>query len=128
MLVALENQCLTEREQEIMDEVNRDLYPHAIDTIVNRVTFDNAHTRTETAQTIIKALLVIGPITHALEHFLSGIGKVLRQRRTTSCRKQRNCSLYVVQGLRGVNSQKISYLDSGIHRRDIRRVSSRTVA
>lgn len=76
VLVALENQCLTEREQEIMDEVNRDLYPHAIDTIVNRVTFDNAHTRTETAQTIIKALLVIGPITHALEHFLSGIGKV----------------------------------------------------
>lgn len=76
VLVALENQPLTEREQEIMREVNEELYPYAIDVIVNRVTFDNAHTRTEAAQTIIKALLVVGPIAHALENVLSGIGKV----------------------------------------------------
>jgi hypothetical protein len=76
VLVALENQCLTEREQEVMRDVNQDLYPLAIDVIVNRVTFDNAHTRTEVAQTIIKALLFVGPIAHVLEHVLSGIGKV----------------------------------------------------
>ncbi|MBU0540749.1 hypothetical protein KKF59_00350 [Patescibacteria group bacterium] len=76
VLVSLNNQCLTEREQELMREVNTDLYPFAIDSIINQVTFDNAHTRTETAQTIIKALLIIGPIAHALEHVLSGIGKV----------------------------------------------------
>ncbi len=76
ILVSLQNQCLTEREQALMREVNEDLYPHAIDVILNRVTFDNAHTRTEIAQSIIKALLVIGPVTHALEHFVSGVGKV----------------------------------------------------
>ncbi len=59
-----------------MREINEDLYPHAIEVIVNRVIFDNAHTRTHVAQSIIKALIVIGPITHALEHVLSGIGKV----------------------------------------------------
>lgn len=76
VLVALENQCLTEAEQKMMEEVNQDLYPYAIDVIVNRVTFDNAHTRTEAAQSIIKALIIVGPIAHALEHVLSGIGKV----------------------------------------------------
>ncbi|MEO5928087.1 MAG: hypothetical protein ABIO72_05185 [Patescibacteria group bacterium] len=76
ILVALENQCFTEAEQRLMEEVNRDLYPYSIDVIVNRVTFDNAHTRTEAAQSIIKALIIVGPIAHVLEHFLSGIGKV----------------------------------------------------
>lgn len=76
VLVALENQCLTEREQQLMREVNEDLYPHAIDVILNRVTFDNAHTRTEVAQSIIKALLIVGPVAHVLEQILSGIGKV----------------------------------------------------
>jgi len=76
ILIPLENQCLTETEQRLMQEVNEDLYPHAVDVIVNRVTFDNAHTRTEVAQSIIKALLVVGPIAHALEYVLSGIGKV----------------------------------------------------
>lgn len=76
VLVALENQCLTDEEQRVMREVNEDLYPHAVDVIVNRVTFDNAHTRTEVAQSIIKALLIVGPIAHVLEYVLSGIGKV----------------------------------------------------
>lgn len=76
VLVSLNNQCLTEREQELMREVNTDLYPFAIDAIVNQVTFDNAHTRMETAQTIIRALLIIGPIAHVLERVLPGIGKV----------------------------------------------------
>jgi hypothetical protein len=76
ILVPLENQSITEAEQQLMREVNEDLYPHAIDVIVNRVTFDNAHTRTEVAQSIIKALLIVGPVAHGLEHVLSGIGKV----------------------------------------------------
>ncbi len=76
VLVALQNQCLAEDKQALMQEVNEDLYPYAIEFIVNRVTFDNAHTRTEIAQSIIKALLIIGPIAHLLEHLLSGIGKV----------------------------------------------------
>ncbi|MFA5935882.1 MAG: hypothetical protein WC787_03450 [Patescibacteria group bacterium] len=76
ILIPLENQGLTESEQVLMREVNEDLYPHAIDVIVNRVTFDNAHTRTEVAQSIIKALLIVGPVAHVLEHVLAGIGKV----------------------------------------------------
>lgn len=76
VLVPLHNQGVTEHEQQIMREVNEDLYPHAIEAIINRVTFDNAHTRTEVAQSIIKALLIVGPIAHGLETVLSGIGKV----------------------------------------------------
>lgn len=76
ILIPLENQAVTEAERAFMQEVNEDLYPLAIDVIVNRVTFDNAHTRTEVAQSIVKALLVIGPVAHTLEHLVSGIGKV----------------------------------------------------
>ncbi|MEK7116328.1 MAG: hypothetical protein AAB879_02960, partial [Patescibacteria group bacterium] len=76
VLVDLHNRCIGAAEQQLMRDVNMDLYPLAIDTIIHRVTFDNAHTRTEVAQSIIKALIIIGPIAHALEHVLSGLGKV----------------------------------------------------
>lgn len=76
VLVDLHNRCIGPAEQELVRQVNEDLYPLAIDAIVHRVTFDNAHTRTETAQAIIKALLIIGPIAHVLEHWLRGLGKI----------------------------------------------------
>jgi hypothetical protein len=76
VLVDLKNQCIGPEAQALMRQVNEDLYPLAIDAIVHRVVFDNAHTRTETAQTIIKAMLFVGPIAHTLEHWVSGLGKV----------------------------------------------------
>jgi hypothetical protein len=76
VLVDLHNVGVTHAEQALMREVNEDLYPFAIDYIINRVLFDNAHTRTEIAQSIIKALLFVGPIAHGLEHYMSGIGKL----------------------------------------------------
>lgn len=76
VLVDLHNRGVSADEQALMREVNEDLYPFAIDYIINRVTFDNAHTRTEVAQSIIKALLIVGPIAHGLEHYASGIGKL----------------------------------------------------
>jgi hypothetical protein len=76
ILVALNNNLIGDWERQFMDDVNRDLYPLAIDAIVHRVIFDNAHARTETAQAIIKALLFVGPVAHALEHWVSGLGKV----------------------------------------------------
>lgn len=76
VLVDLRNRCIGDAEQRLMREVNEDLFPLAIDTIIHRVTFDNAHTRTEVAQSIVKALIVIGPVAHALEHVLSGLGKI----------------------------------------------------
>ena len=44
-----------------------------MDAIVHCAVFDNAHTRTETARAIIKALVVIGLAAHGLEHLLSGL-------------------------------------------------------
>ena len=41
-----------------------------------RVVADNARERTEVAQTIVKALFIVGPIAHVLEKFVSGVGKV----------------------------------------------------
>ncbi|QQR61151.1 hypothetical protein IPH19_01660 [Candidatus Uhrbacteria bacterium] len=76
VLVDLHNGGVGADERAFMRELNEDLYPFAIDYIVNRVVFDNAHTRTEVAQSIIKALLIVGPIAHGLEHYASGIGKL----------------------------------------------------
>lgn len=76
IVLDLQNRCVGPEVQRLMREVNEDLYPLAIDAIVHRVVFDNAHTRTEVAQSVIKALLLVGPIAHVLEHFLSGLGKV----------------------------------------------------
>ncbi len=76
VIVDLANKGIGEYEQGLMHEINADLYPMAIESIVHRVQFDNAHTRTEVAQGILKALIIIGPIAHALEHVVSGLGKV----------------------------------------------------
>ncbi len=76
VLVDLHNGGVGADERAFMRELNEDLYPFSIDYIVNRVVFDNAHTRTEVAQSIIKALLIVGPIAHGLEHYASGIGKL----------------------------------------------------
>lgn len=76
VLIDLQNKGVGSAEQALMREVNEDLFPYAIDYIINRVLFDNAHTRTEVAQSIVKALLIIGPIAHGLEHYASGIGKL----------------------------------------------------
>ncbi|MFA5185904.1 MAG: hypothetical protein WC551_05420 [Patescibacteria group bacterium] len=76
VVVDLHNRAVGTDIQRLMTEVNEDLYPLSIDAIVHRVVFDNAHTRTEIAQSIIKALILIGPIAHVLEHFLSGLGKI----------------------------------------------------
>lgn len=76
VLIDEENRGIAAPEQSFMRLLNEDLYDISVDYIVERVIFDNAHERTETAQTIIKALLFIGPITHQLEKFAQGIGKV----------------------------------------------------
>lgn len=76
VLIDLQNRGLGDVERELMRELNEELYPYALDYIVNRILFDNAHTRTEVAQSIIKALVVIGPITHVLELYVRGIGKL----------------------------------------------------
>ncbi len=76
ILVDLRNQGVGDEQRRFMQEVNEDIFPLAIDAIVHRVMFDNAHSRTAVAQTIIKSLIFIGPCAHALEHVLSGLGKV----------------------------------------------------
>lgn len=76
VIVDLHNQGIGDDQRKMMQEVNADIYPLAIDAIVHRVVFDNAHTRTEVAQSIIKSLILIGPLAHGLEHVLSGLGKV----------------------------------------------------
>lgn len=50
--------------------------PLEVDYAVHRVIFDNAAERTAVAQTIVKTLVLIGPIAHILEKFAAGIGKI----------------------------------------------------
>lgn len=71
-----ENIGITAAEQQLMKELTERLYPLQVDYAVFRVIADNAKERTHIARTIIKALLVVGPIAHILEKYVAGIGKV----------------------------------------------------
>lgn len=76
VLIDEENKGIDHSEQRFLTELSEIIYPFAIDYSVFRVIADNAHERTAIAQTIIKALLIVGPITHALETYARGIGKL----------------------------------------------------
>ncbi len=66
----------TEADKNLIDELNKAISPIIIRHVTNRMIFDNADTRTATGQAIIKALLFIGPITHILELYTRGFGKL----------------------------------------------------
>ncbi|MDP3771205.1 MAG: hypothetical protein Q8R16_02820, partial [bacterium] len=76
VLVDEDNVGIASEEQRFMTELSELIYPLSIDYIVHRVVIDNANERTKIAQSIIKAMLLIGPIAHILEKRISGIGKV----------------------------------------------------
>lgn len=76
VLIDEENVGIKPGEQQLMTELSELMYPIAVDYAVFRVIADNAHERTAIAQSIIKALLIVGPIAHVLEKFAAGIGKV----------------------------------------------------
>jgi hypothetical protein len=76
VLIDEENIGIDPREQKFMTELSELIYPLCVNYAVYRVVADNARERTHIAQTILKALLFIGPIAHVLEKFMSGIGKV----------------------------------------------------
>jgi hypothetical protein len=76
VLIDEENIGIKKEEQDLMTELSEIIYPLAVDYSVFRVIADNARERTKIAQTIIKALLIIGPVAHVLEKFVSGVGKL----------------------------------------------------
>lgn len=76
VLIDQENIGIDARDQKFMNELSELVYPLQVDYSVYRIIADNANERTEVAQTIVKALLFIGPIAHVLEHFVAGIGKI----------------------------------------------------
>ncbi len=76
VLIDEENRGIIDSEKRFMTELSELIYPLQVDYAVFRVSADNANHRTAIAQSIIKALLLIGPIAHVLEHFAAGVGKV----------------------------------------------------
>lgn len=76
VLIDEENRGIAPHEQALITELSELLYPIAIDYAVFRVTADNARERTHIAQGIIKALVIIGPVAHILEKYISGLGKL----------------------------------------------------
>lgn len=76
VLIDEENIGIKPEEQRLMTELSEIIYPFQIDYAVHRVIEDNAHERTEIAQSIIKALFVIGPVAHILEKYIAGVGKL----------------------------------------------------
>lgn len=76
VLIDEENIGIKPEEQRLITELSEIIYPLAIDYSVFRVIADNARERTRIAQSIIKALLIIGPVAHVLEKFAAGIGKI----------------------------------------------------
>lgn len=76
VLIDEENIGIKPEEQRLMIELSEMIYPIAVDYSVFRVIADNAQERTKIAQSIIKALLFVGPIAHFLEKFVGGLGKL----------------------------------------------------
>ena len=76
VLIDEENIGIKPEEQRLMTELSELIYPIAVDYSVFRVIADNAQERTKIAQSIIKALLFIGPAAHFLEKYVSGLGKL----------------------------------------------------
>lgn len=76
VLIDEENKGIKPEEQMLMTELSEMIYPIAVDYSVFRVVADNAQERTKIAQSIIKALLFIGPAAHFLEKYVSGLGKL----------------------------------------------------
>ncbi|MDE3056607.1 MAG: hypothetical protein KGJ59_01435 [Bacteroidota bacterium] len=67
---------LTSEDTSLIADLNALITPIVLKHVVSRMTFDNADTRTEIAQSILKALLIIGPITQVLELYTRGFGKI----------------------------------------------------
>jgi hypothetical protein len=76
VLIDEENVGIKPDEQKLMTELSELIYPLQLDYAIFRVLADNAHERTEIAQSVIKALFIIGPVAHILEKYAAGIGKV----------------------------------------------------
>ncbi|MBI4019692.1 MAG: hypothetical protein HY367_00040 [Candidatus Aenigmarchaeota archaeon] len=76
VLIDEENVGITREEQEFIKSINDEIFPITLQHTINRMTFDNAHERTAVAQTIIKSLLIVGPVAHYFETVARGIGKI----------------------------------------------------
>lgn len=76
VLVDEGNEGVTASERQFLQNLNEEIYDISINWIIHRLIADNAHERTKVAQTIIKSLLVVGPIAHFLEIYTQGWGKV----------------------------------------------------
>lgn len=63
---------LDDGSQAMIDELNKGLGDTRIDYTLRRMIFDNADERTSEAQAIIKKLMFVGPVAHALEHLNMG--------------------------------------------------------
>ena len=77
ILVDEGNLGITGTDKQLVDELNEAISPIVIRHVTSRMVFDNADTRTAAGQAIIKALLIIGPITHVLELYTRGFGKLV---------------------------------------------------
>lgn len=76
VLLNTKNATTSSTEQALITELNDILDPVTFEAATRSMIFDAAHVRTEIAQAIIKALIIVGPITHVLEKFAAGIGKL----------------------------------------------------
>jgi hypothetical protein len=76
VLIDEDNLGIKPEDQQFMTELSEIIYPLQLDYAIYRVLVDNAHERTEIAQSIIKMLFIIGPVAHILEKYAAGIGKI----------------------------------------------------
>jgi hypothetical protein len=76
VLVDTTNKDPSPAHRKLIDHMNELLMPMTLKAATRSMIFDAAHTRTEIAQSIVKSLIIIGPITHVLEKYATGWGKV----------------------------------------------------
>lgn len=76
VLIDLESHGIQESDQEFISSMNRVLEPLSAAYLHHRIHADRRTFAFRLSRTLLSALFIIGPITHALEHWVRGIGRM----------------------------------------------------
>lgn len=76
IVIDLHNKGIGSEVREFMVDLNKELYSLATDYMVHSVLHDTARAKTKIMRSVGKAIFLVGPISHVLERWVHGAGKL----------------------------------------------------
>lgn len=77
VLVDLQNTGIGPDERAFLCAVNEDLSPFAVQVALRRIAHDGARPRPALVSALAKAVIILGPLAHGTEAWVSGLGKTV---------------------------------------------------